>query len=89
MRKEVDDTYSRQYSGCLAHEPENPEMGSDSPVEMMFAEPREVPAIPARSIERDGNRHKRKSGVESLFFDQRAGLWFPKTSQPAAGQSLR
>jgi hypothetical protein len=32
MRKEIDGEYSRQFSGCLQHEPENPEMGSDDPV---------------------------------------------------------
>jgi len=38
MRKEIDLQFTRQYSGCLHNEPENPEMGTDSPVELMYEE---------------------------------------------------
>ena len=79
MRKGVDDEYSRQYKGCLNHEPENPEMGSDSPVELMLPERCwEVPAIPARTADKDKN--KRKSKTMSLFFDSGVGMWLPKRS---------
>jgi hypothetical protein len=79
MRKEVDDGYSRQYKGCLAHEPENPEMGSDSPVELMLPERCwEVPAIPARAAAEDTDKDKRKSKAMSLFFDSGVGMWLPK-----------
>ena len=75
MRKEIDSQYSRQYSGCLHQEPENPEMGSDSPVEMMFDDRVwEAPAIPARAAD----KNKRKSNVFSLFFNEGTGLWLPK-----------
>lgn len=53
MKKEVDDSFSRQYKGVLIHETmENPEMGSESPVEigrrdsMMW----EMPAMPSRAL---------------------------------------
>lgn len=75
MRKEIDDQYSRQYSGCLTQEPENPEMGSDSPVELMLPERCwEVPAIPAKTADKS----KRKSKAMSLFFDSGVGMWMPK-----------
>ena len=79
MRKEIDAEYSRQYKGCLNHEPENPEMGSDSPVELMLPERCwEVPAVPARTADKDKN--KRKSKAMSLFFDSGVGMWLPKRS---------
>ena len=75
VRKEIDDQYSRQYSGCLHQEPENPEMGSDSPVELMLEERVwEAPAVPARTA----NNNRRRSQAMSLFFDQGVGLWLPK-----------
>lgn len=75
MRKEIDNQYSQQYSGCLHQEPENPEMGSDSPVELMLPERVwEAPAIPAQTA----GRTKRRSKALSLFFDQRVGMWLPK-----------
>lgn len=77
MRKELDNEYSRQYSGCLSHPEENPEMGSDSPVELMLPERCwEAPAIPATAVDKDKSR--RKSKAMSLFFDSRVGLWVPK-----------
>ncbi|KAK3718008.1 hypothetical protein LTR37_005434 [Vermiconidia calcicola] len=75
MRKEIDGEYSRQYSGYLQHEPENPEMGSDSPVELMLPERVwEAPTAPARTTDKT----KRKSKAMSLFFDQGIGMWLPK-----------
>ena len=75
MQKELDSQYSRQYSGCLHQEPENPEMGSDSPVELMLPERVwEAPTIPARNA----GKNKRKSKALSLFFDQKVGMWLPK-----------
>lgn len=69
LRKEVDDSYTRQYAGCLTNPlPENPEMGSDSPVEIMS--PERVWEFPAKCV--------RKSKGKSLFFDHTAGVWFPK-----------
>lgn len=77
MRKEIDAQYSRQYSGCLAQEPENPEMGSDSPVEIMFPERLcEAPAVPARAA--GPRRERRKSRGISLFFSEGLGVWLPK-----------
>lgn len=75
MRKEIDNEYSRKYSGCMHQEPENPEMGSDSPVEIGLDDRIwEAPAVPARAADRT----KRKSKVLSLFFDQAIGVWLPK-----------
>ena len=75
MRKELDDQYSRQYSGCLHLEPENPEMGGESPQELMLPERVwEVPAVPVKSANRSG----RESRALSLFFDQALGMWLPK-----------
>ncbi|KAM0719096.1 hypothetical protein Q7P37_005001 [Cladosporium fusiforme] len=56
MRKEVDDSYSRQYSGCLINEPENPFLAPRSPVELMHTERvSEVPANHAASASVDGS----------------------------------
>ena len=77
LRKEVDDAFSRQYSGCLVNEPENPEMGSDSPIELMMAERIwEAPAVPAMAKVqgKSGGRSK----VGSLFFDSGIGVRMPK-----------
>ncbi|KAF2763948.1 hypothetical protein EJ03DRAFT_332309 [Teratosphaeria nubilosa] len=74
MRKEIDQSYARQYSGCLVNVIENPEMGSDSPVELMMEERVwEAPAVPAAVSfnDDDGGRNSRKS----LFFDHGVGLW--------------
>lgn len=48
--------------------PENPEMGTDSPVEIMS--PERVWEVSAKSV--------RKSIGKSLFFDHAAGFWFQK-----------
>jgi hypothetical protein len=77
IRKEVDNEYSRQYSGCLVNVYENPELGSDSPVELMLPERIwEVPAVPRKPVEMDQNQRRGK--VKSLFFDHGVGLWMPK-----------
>lgn len=74
LRKEVDDTFSRQYSGCLYTEPENPFLVPKSPVELGVAEKVfEVPAMAARPEGING-----KNRVKSLFFDGGRGQWFTK-----------
>lgn len=69
MRKEVDDSFSRQYSGCLSHEPENPYLVPKTPVEILTEET--VCEAP------EDKADKRKSKA-SLFFDNNRGLWFPR-----------
>lgn len=81
MRKEVDDMYTRQYKGCWQSSVvENPEMGSDSPVELMLPERVwEVPAVPATTAEKNGRKSwKERKERMSLFFDQGVGVWVPK-----------
>ncbi len=75
MRKEVDMEYSKHYTGYAHNEPENPEMGSDSPVEMR-ADVRlcEAPAVPALAVDKT----KRKNKALSLIFDQGVGVWLPR-----------
>ncbi|KAK4548939.1 hypothetical protein LTR36_008712 [Oleoguttula mirabilis] len=71
MQKQLDQEYSRQYSGCLHNDTENPFLGSDSPVELMLPERIwEAPAVPAKVAGKD----RRKSKI-SLFFDDAVGLW--------------
>nr|POE78020.1 hypothetical protein CFP56_09661 [Quercus suber] len=91
MRKEVDDMYTRQYKGCWQSQVvENPEMRSDSPIELMLPERVwEVPAIPALPSAVAADKHGRKSWKErkerlSLFFDQGVGVWMPKRAGLAA-----
>ncbi|WPH00152.1 Hypothetical protein R9X50_00297500 [Acrodontium crateriforme] len=75
MQKEIDDSYSRQYKGYWYNEPENPEMGSDSPVEIMAPERVwEAPAVPAKTVM---DKNKRRSKM-SIFFDHGRGLWLAK-----------
>ncbi|KAI7357542.1 hypothetical protein D0862_03972 [Hortaea werneckii] len=74
-KKAVDLEFSSQYSGCLVNVHENPEMGTDSPVEM-GAEQRiwEAPAVPARTVSgKDVNTSKR-----SLHCGDGAGFWMPR-----------
>ncbi|KAI7500688.1 hypothetical protein KC367_g3467 [Hortaea werneckii] len=73
-KKAVDLEFSSQYSGCLVNVHENPEMGTDSPVEI-GAEQRiwEAPAVPARTVPgKDVNKIK-----PSLHCGDRAGYWMP------------
>lgn len=54
--------------------PENPEMGSDSPLEMGTVERVwEVPATNAKS-----GSGTRRDKAKSLFFDYGVGVWMPK-----------
>jgi hypothetical protein len=82
-RKEIDLSFRNQYSGCLVNMPENPELGSDSPVELMQAERVwEAPAVPAQVATGHAGgagRQKRKSKILSLFFDPKAGVWMPSS----------
>jgi len=74
LRKEVDDSFSRQFTGCLQAEPENPFLQPRSPVELMYEEMVcEVPALPVR-LAVEGN--ERRGRVKSLMFDATKGLWF-------------
>ncbi|KAI7563976.1 hypothetical protein KC316_g12658 [Hortaea werneckii] len=75
-KKAVDLEFSSQYSGCLVNVHENPEMGTDSPVEMGAEQRicREAPTVPARiATSRDVNKNKR-----SLHCGDGAGFWMPK-----------
>lgn len=86
MRKEVDMEYSRQYSGCLQHPPENPCMGSDDAVEMPHPEDQiwEAPAVPPKTItiaEPTISKEKRANKGVSMFFDNMSNLWISKNRQ--------
>ncbi|RMZ09895.1 hypothetical protein D0864_01394 [Hortaea werneckii] len=75
-KKAVDLEFSSQYSGCLVNVPENPEMGTDSPVEIGTEQRicREAPAVPARTVtSKDVNKSKR-----SLYCGDGAGFWMPR-----------
>ena len=74
LRKKVDDDFSRQYSGCLYTEPENPYLVPRTPVELGSVD--QVFEVPAKVARPDGDQ--RKSRVKSLFFDGGRGMWFPK-----------
>jgi hypothetical protein len=75
-----------RYSGCLINEPENPFMGSDSPVELMLEERVwEVPAVPALPPEAKGGagaggvvKEERRKSRMSLWFDGGVGVWVPR-----------
>jgi hypothetical protein len=74
MRKEVDNSYSRQYSGCLVNEPENPFLVPRSPVELMHSERVwEAPDVPVSVPMIEDERETR---VKSLLFDNAKGQWF-------------
>ncbi|KAK4498156.1 hypothetical protein PRZ48_010812 [Zasmidium cellare] len=68
LQKEADDSYRRQHFGCHVNEPENPEMGSDSPVEIMYPEDRvwEAPAVPAKAHQGRSNGRKSKISDEDF-----------------------
>ena len=73
MRKEIDDQYSRQYSGCLYLEPENPYMRS--PADLMLTEWLcEAPSMPSLSVAKEKESNRRLS----LLFDQGVGLGMAK-----------
>lgn len=73
MRKEVDNSYSRQYSGCLVNEPENPFLVPRSPVELGYHEVCEAPDVPTKAptIKEESNTR-----AKSLLFDNTQGQWF-------------
>ncbi|KAK5131213.1 hypothetical protein LTR08_001238 [Meristemomyces frigidus] len=79
LRTAVDAAYSLQYGGCLHGIAENPELGSDSPVEIMDVDVRaegwvwEVPAVPARAA-----REARRTSKLSLIFDEGVGVWMAR-----------
>ncbi|KAH9819795.1 hypothetical protein Tdes44962_MAKER05195 [Teratosphaeria destructans] len=79
MRQAIDQSYARQYSGCLVPAIENPEMGSESPVELMLEERVwEAPAVPAAAAAAPGSFKSGEGGRKprrSLFFDSAVGLW--------------
>ncbi|KAK6431626.1 hypothetical protein LTR95_012213 [Oleoguttula sp. CCFEE 5521] len=80
MRKEVDTSFSRQYSGCLYVEPENPYLQPRSPVELHHEEwPRvfEVPAVPTIPTEAARMNDRDRKG-RSLVFDGGKGQWYPR-----------
>ena len=61
-RKEIGNHYSQQYT--VYHEPENPYMRSNSPVELMNQERLcEAPVTPPQTIEKGKSRHKRSTLV--------------------------
>ena len=73
LRREVDNDYQTRYSGGLSSVAENPEIGRDSPKQLLMPEPKvyEVPATPAPP------RAKRMSRM-NLFFDHGVGLWLQR-----------
>lgn len=79
LRKEVDNSYSRQYSGCLVNEPENPFLAPTpsprprSPVELMHTE--RVCEVPAGSTTEQEEIERARKG-RSLLFDNAKGQWF-------------
>lgn len=78
-RKEVDRLFTSKYRGCLVNVPENPELGSGSPVELCAERVCEVPAVPVRAAvfqESDAGRSGREG--MSLMLDERVGVWLPR-----------
>ena len=71
-----------RYQGVFVHEHvENPEMGSESPVEIGWPEQKvwEAPAVPPKICANEMAAGRAKRGkVGSLWFDARVGLWMPK-----------
>ncbi|EME42037.1 hypothetical protein DOTSEDRAFT_72962 [Dothistroma septosporum NZE10] len=83
MRKEVDDSFSRQYSGVLATVHENPEMGSDSPVEICERDPRVWELADGGGSGKYGKvtglrEKEEEERRRSLFFCRDLGVWMPK-----------
>ena len=79
MRKEVDSSYSRQYSGCLVNEPENPFLAPRSPVELMHTPVWEVPdSSPPTST--TTTEEERGAKAKSLLYDNEKGQWFRRHS---------
>jgi hypothetical protein len=79
MRKEVDNSYSRQYSGCLVNEPENPFLVPRSPVELMHNERVcEAPDVPVH-VSAPAIKDERETRAKSLLFDTAKGQWFRRS----------
>lgn len=85
IRHQINASYDSQYKGCLVTTFENPEMGSESPVEMTGVDERvwEVPAVPAvpavpKRAKVDARDKKERRSRVSLFFDYGVGLWVSK-----------
>lgn len=74
MRKEVDNSYSQKYSGCLVNEPENPFLVPRSPVELMHNELSEAPELSA--VNAPTIKEERNTRAKSLLFDNVQGQWF-------------
>ena len=80
MRKEVDNSYSRQYSGCLVNEPENPFLVPRSPVELMHSERVcEAPDVPVHVSASPAIKDERETRAKSLLFDTVKGQWFRRS----------
>ena len=82
MRKEVDNSYSRQYSGCLVNEPENPFLVPRSPVELMHSERVcEAPDVPVSvtTVSAPAIKEEREARAKSLLFDTAKGQWFRRS----------
>ncbi|GAB7334827.1 hypothetical protein MBLNU13_g06740t1 [Cladosporium sp. NU13] len=75
MRKEVDNAYSRQYSGCLINEPENPFLVPRSPVELMHSErvceAPDVPVHVSAPAIKDERETRAKTLPAGFFITQR------------------
>ena len=78
--QEVDDSFSRQYSGVLTTVVENPEMGSESPVEICERDPRVWELVGGGSVRygRFKAPVEEKEARGSLFFCRDLGVWMPK-----------
>lgn len=77
MRKEVDSSYSRQYSGCLVNEPENPFLVPRSPVELMHGERVcEAPDVSVATVSAPAIKDEREARAKSLLFDTAKAQWF-------------
>ncbi|UJO22193.1 uncharacterized protein CLAFUR5_09230 [Fulvia fulva] len=81
MRKEVDDSFTRQYSGVLTTVHENPEMGSDSPVEICERDPR-IWEVGGGTVKygrvKTAQEKDAESRVGSLYFCRDLRVWMPK-----------
>jgi hypothetical protein len=78
MRKEVDREYTRQYSGCLVSEPENPFLKIGSPVELGDREG--IWEVDGSDVERMAKgREGREVKAKSLVFDGAKGQWFRRS----------
>lgn len=79
--QEVDDSFTRQYSGVLTTVHENPEMGSDSPVEICERDPR-IWEVGGGTVKygrvKTAQEKDAESRVGSLYFCRDLRVWMPK-----------